>query len=150
MASMQYQILTVVLLLCGIGLQAQSRQKKSDEGVSLVTGQVLQYALYEESTEDNKSKRNTSPASSEYIQFYIREARPDLESNRCIAELKDKYHVRYVIITKQQQMPNRKFFWNNLRARWKLMFKNGPGWQKRMNRDIEDCRERLGGSIILD
>lgn len=132
------RILTlVVLLICmgGISLNALAQQKKDRKPSSNTSldGRI------EDAPERQK----------QYKTIYKQQTYGAFLGNKCVEENTRKMGFHYELVPKQG--PGRKtatgVFLHNSATKFLLYFKNGPFWQYRLRKKIDECRFKTGDYI---
>lgn len=81
------------------------------------------------------------------LPFYLRKPQGLELDNFCAEDVMKEFGIRYVFIPKTQtDMRPAKTGWLNLGTRFKMFFRKGPGWQKKLQKRIRDCAKMLIGN----
>jgi len=77
------------------------------------------------------------------------DSRGTLTGNQCFEEVTEKFGFEYLIVP-DKILPNRNGFsrfMHNFGVKTVLFFRNGPGWQIRLNKKYKQCRYQYGDFV---
>ena len=84
------------------------------------------------------------------IRYIVRsDSKNTLSGNKCFEEATHKFGFEYLIVP-EKMPPNRNGFSrfiHNFGVKTVLFFKNGPGWQIRLNKKYKQCRYGYGDFV---
>ncbi len=84
------------------------------------------------------------------IRYLVRSnSKGTLTGNKCFEEVTKKFGFEYLIVP-EKIPPNRNGFsrfMHNFGVKTVLFFKNGPGWQIRLNKKYKQCRYQYGDFV---
>ena len=125
----------LVLILCGCSALMLQAQKKES----------LPLASNNTNLNPSRVKSPKSPEKKVYT-IYKTQFKGTLSGNKCAEDLTRKMGFRYEHLLKEG--PGSKtgtgIFLHNLGTKTILFFKNGPFWQCRFKKRLNECREKTG------
>jgi hypothetical protein len=84
------------------------------------------------------------------IRYIVRsDSKGTLTGNKCFEEVTNKFGFEYLIVP-EKMPPNKNGFsrfMHNFGVKTVLFFKNGPGWQIRLNKKYKKCRYQYGDFV---
>ena len=126
-----------LILLCLKG----SGQSITEDGEILST-QATNPRARPDAKKEGPKKKN--------IRYIIRsDSKGTLTGNKCFEEVTKKFGFEYLIVP-ENMPPNKNGFsrfMHNLGVKTVLFFKNGPGWQIRLNKKYKRCRYGYGDFV---
>jgi len=137
MRLLYFPLIIAGLLQCSLGLA----QSISEDGAILSTQATNPKARPDARKQGPKEKRTR------YI--VKNDSKGTLQGNKCFKEVTEKFGFEYLIVPKKMPPYSKGFsrFMHNLGVKTVLFFKNGPGWQMRLNKRYKQCRYRYGDFV---
>jgi hypothetical protein len=93
--------------------------------------------------------RKLGPKKATYHFIIKNDSKNTLKGNKCFEEVTHKFGFEY-LIAPQDLPPNTNGFkrWShNLGVKFILFFRNGPGWQLRLQKRYKECKYRYGDFV---
>lgn len=121
----------------GFFTQSVGQEIKTIREKSMVTGEEIQITFTGEDVVPVKDSLGR------YIKIYTRDDHGTMYGNKCAEDVIKSMGFLYVIVPKTQieGMSNARFFWNNMGSNFRLFFRNGPFWKKRLHKRLERCKD---------
>jgi len=137
---MQY-FLSIFLFFIAFNAVSQGKPPKKD--VSMMTGQTLEKNVRVVKVKPSKEEKKESLK--KLVTIYRKDAKNLLLGNFCAEAAMENFGVEYVIMPPNQtNLPKIKIFFRNFKGHFKMFFKKGPFWQKRLKKRIIECGYSTG------
>ncbi|MBR9997666.1 MAG: hypothetical protein KFF73_01785 [Cyclobacteriaceae bacterium] len=131
-------VLFFCILSCFIPLQLKA-QRGTDIGDGIRSTQATDLHARPDAKKQGPKKRT-------YRYIIKSNSKNTLNGNKCFEEVTRKFGFEYLIALEDYR-PNRNGFsrWmHNSGVKFILFFRNGPGWQIRMQKKYRECKYRYG------
>lgn len=129
------------LLLCLFPLPIQA-QRLGDENGGMNRTRAT-------NTRARKDARKLGPKKTTFYFIIKSDSKNTLKGNKCFEEVTHKFGFEY-LIAPQDLPPNTNGFkrWtHNFGVKFILFFRNGPGWQLRLQKRYNECKYRYGDFV---
>jgi hypothetical protein len=70
--------------------------------------------------------------------------------NPCVYDVMMAYGMKYDLVPEGQRVSQKRYFWHNFKANWRLFWRNGFFWKSRMHKKMKECRIASGEIDLED
>ncbi len=134
-------LFAVFLPLYHFPLKVQA-QRSGDSDIGMNSTRAINHQA-------KRDARKQGPKKTTFLYIIKSDSKNTLKGNKCFEEVTHKFGFEY-LIAPQDLPPNTSGFnrWShNLGVKFILFFRNGPGWQLRLQQRYKECKYRYGDFV---